>query len=729
MKFHAILRVLAGVAAMLSVVAVLAGCAKSRTFTIYTTPAQAQARIAIDGVQRGPGPITQTVRFSGPNDVHHVRATAPGYEERGEDLWPDTPRDTVVLKLRPLGKRVVFTVSPVPGIVKVNGRPLNRSPVDHVEYALPADEPSAQYTVTAERDGYVTAQRTLKGGDSGGYYELRMAPSEGVSTAAMRPVEPGAGETGAPTTRSQQAQVDAPKPPAPPPPPQVPQPLKRDIVINTDPPNVRATIFVGGDEMGRNPVELLGHEFKRDRNGMPIPQEITASAPGFEGGSVVMKWDDGRGRYVVPLGRRKKNVRIITDPAGAVVTLEGKPMPPDRTGAAAATVMFPPTDPPGEPTTYTVQVAAPSDAWEPQEIRIGWDDGRQDYPVKLIAARTTKVALLRPALLWRDDGGWRAEARRVDAVAVRDVAEGDGRPPASRFAAGLGGAVPDSITVSPDGSRILFAALTSTDDGFLKSSFRMFNNDATPGPTLPSDGRSLDLTPSFTPDGSRIHFASNRGGGSGINVWTMSAVPDPGGGAAAAPRQISSSSNATLWPTVDSNPQPRLFYEAVLKGAAGQEGEGSEIHVVEMAAAPRTNMTLARGSQPRPSPRADSVIFTIADPATGNRDLYMVSDTENTTLGGDPVNLTNSPDVDECDAVWSRNGARLAFAANAGADETGRRNYDLYVMSVTGKDHKPVRVTFNGSWDDCPAWDPAGKSLYFRSNRGGQWGIWKIPAP
>jgi hypothetical protein len=35
-------------------------------------------------------------------------------------------------------------------------------------------------------------------------------------------------------------------------------------------------------------------------------------------------------------------------------------------------------------------------------------------------------------------------------------------------------------------------------------------------------------------------------------------------------------------------------------------------------------------------------------------------------------------------------------------------------------------VTRNESWDDGPAWDATGRTLFFRSNRGGQWGIWKI---
>ena len=46
-----------------------------------------------------------------------------------------------------------------------------------------------------------------------------------------------------------------------------------------------------------------------------------------------------------------------------------------------------------------------------------------------------------------------------------------------------------------------------------------------------------------------------------------------------------------------------------------------------------------------------------------------------------------------------------------------------------GGPERPVQVTTNGSHDDCPAWDPSGQTIYFRSNRGGEWAIWKIDVP
>ena len=41
------------------------------------------------------------------------------------------------------------------------------------------------------------------------------------------------------------------------------------------------------------------------------------------------------------------------------------------------------------------------------------------------------------------------------------------------------------------------------------------------------------------------------------------------------------------------------------------------------------------------------------------------------------------------------------------------------------KPGNPTQVTANASVDDCPMWDPDGQTLYFRSNRGGVWGVWK----
>jgi Tol biopolymer transport system component len=96
--------------------------------------------------------------------------------------------------------------------------------------------------------------------------------------------------------------------------------------------------------------------------------------------------------------------------------------------------------------------------------------------------------------------------------------------------------------------------------------------------------------------------------------------------------------------------------------------------------------------------------------------------------GGAPLNLTNTPDIDEFDPTWSRDGSRIAFVSDRGQDEEKRQNYDVWMLHVD-RPQQPVQITTNGSHDDCPAWDPGGQSVYFRSNRGGEWAIWKIDIP
>ena len=68
---------------------------------------------------------------------------------------------------------------------------------------------------------------------------------------------------------------------------------------------------------------------------------------------------------------------------------------------------------------------------------------------------------------------------------------------------------------------------------------------------------------------------------------------------------------------------------------------------------------------------------------------------------------------------------RIAFVCDAGVDEERRQNFDIWVMDMA-RPERPVQITTNGSHDDHPQWDPTGNAIYFRSNRGGEWAIWKV---
>ena len=126
------------------------------------------------------------------------------------------------------------------------------------------------------------------------------------------------------------------------------------------------------------------------------------------------------------------------------------------------------------------------------------------------------------------------------------------------------------------------------------------------------------------------------------------------------------------------------------------------------------------GTQPRVSPKGDAVLFCAVNEETGKRDVYRMSD-----RGGQPQNLTNTPDADDADPVWSRDGRMIAYASDRGLDAQGRPNYDVWVLDLS-KPQQPMQVTVNGSHDDTPLFDPRGGGLYFRSNRSGAWGVWRV---
>jgi TolB protein len=178
---------------------------------------------------------------------------------------------------------------------------------------------------------------------------------------------------------------------------------------------------------------------------------------------------------------------------------------------------------------------------------------------------------------------------------------------------------------------------------------------------------------------------------------------------------------------IDANPKPRLFYEVL-----SDSQPDPQLYMAPVDGHTRTDLSTIPVIQPRVSPRADSILFTSVNQRTGNREIYRISD-----HGGMPVDVINDPDSECYDPTWSKDGSQMAFVCNRSLAtypvlENGKiveekdHNADVWTVDLSNSG-KPQQITFNGSVDDCPVWDASGDAIYFRSNRGGQWGIWKIP--
>jgi Tol biopolymer transport system component len=191
----------------------------------------------------------------------------------------------------------------------------------------------------------------------------------------------------------------------------------------------------------------------------------------------------------------------------------------------------------------------------------------------------------------------------------------------------------------------------------------------------------------------------------------MSAVGAPG------VTNLTSGESNDLWPNLDSDARPRLFYQSMI-----DTRPDPRIFSTQLGTVSRTDLTPQAGTQPRINPKNDTILFSAVNEKTGKRDLYRMTD-----RGGAAENLTNTPDIDEFDAVWNKDGTRIAFVSDRGVDQDQRNNLDIWVMDLARPD-QPTQITTNASHDDSPAWDPSGAAIYFRSNRGGAWNIWRVSA-
>jgi hypothetical protein len=640
----------------------LVGCVTERQITVSARPGD--AIITIDGADRGHGPIAETFKFRG-DDVHHVSATRLGYASQTVDLTKGYDQPDLLIQLEPQKKTLTVHVAPLPAEISVDGKPATtEGPVTETTLVLPftVDDKNqwTQHTISASRPGFRPAEQVVKWDDSASEYTLNLDT------------------------------------------------MRKDLSITSNPPG--AQVSIAGQAMGATPLTAKAFPFPADpRTGKYLPQRLAVVKPGYDPISETISWDEGKTDYHIDLMAKTKTVHIQTTPPAAVVKIDQQEIRTDENGMGTATLSFPPVDDRGDLKTYEAVISKKTadTEWIPEELTIAWDNGKADYSVTLQEVKTRPVTLIHAKPV-RGDEGWQVVPESIETLAMKDVTEGPTVEPPVRITDLSRGSVIDTLTISPDGQLLLFTVLISGGKHELRSQMEMVRADGTGQSTMIGDGKTLDITPSFAPDGSQILFSSNRGGRH-MSIWQLATSGEGG------VTQLTNGDTTDLWPNVDSDPKPRLYYEALVDSRPDPR-----LYMTQLGTTLRTDLTQTGGTQPRVSPKADAVLFTLINDKTGKREIYKMSD-----HGGGAVNLTNNPDFDYFDPVWSKDGNKVAFVSDRSADADGRHNYDIYTLDLLHPD-KPTRITTNGSWDDNPVFDPGGKYLFFRSNRGGSWAIWRV---
>ena len=282
-----------------------------------------------------------------------------------------------------------------------------------------------------------------------------------------------------------------------------------------------------------------------------------------------------------------------------MIKIDGVATATDASGLTSAKLVFPPVDEKGTLRTYsgTAVKAASDTLWEPLAFTIRWDEGKSEYALPLKEIKTRNIELLRVKPV-HGEQIWQFTPERISTIGMKDVDESGDKSILTKLTDLPKGSMIDTLTVSPDGAAVLFTVLSSSGPTDLTSSMLSVRMDGSAATTMFGDGKSLDLTPSFTPDGTQIVFSSNRGGRR-LSIWEMSSAGDPG------ITQLTNGEESDLWPMVDSDPKPRLFYESLVDTRSDPR-----LYMTQLGANTRTDLARSGGLQPRVSPKGDSIIFT-----------------------------------------------------------------------------------------------------------------------
>lgn len=86
--------------------------------------------------------------------------------------------------------------------------------------------------------------------------------------------------------------------------------------------------------------------------------------------------------------------------------------------------------------------------------------------------------------------------------------------------------------------------------------------------------------------------------------------------------------------------------------------------------------------------------------------------------------ITGQSGIKIINANWSPDGRWIVYASNEQHKTKAPRNMNIWMVNI--QTHTKKQLTWNASYDDQPVFTDDGQFIYFRSNRGGAWNIWKM---
>ena len=391
------------------------GCATNRTVTISTHPSD--AFLQIDGIERGHGPLTETFSFNNDLDKHRITAKKLGFKDFTAELTRDYDLPEFPIEMKQQSRKINLTILPVPANVTIDGKlytPDGPTSILSPELPFTVDARGEWYThtVTAERFGFQPRSISVNWTDPVRDYPIVMDRQ------------------------------------------------RKDLSITTNPPG--ADVYLDEIYLGKTPatgsLRDPGREFFADSDTNTWrPRKLTATKLGYDPAIQQISWDGGKSEYALDLTAKSKSLRIMTDPPGAIVTLDGKKLDQDASGVSLVDKLdFPPIDDKGSLKIYSgvARKKTADSEWEPLPFTVAWDGGKIGLPARVEGNSHTPGSAVGERSGNTVTRGWTVTPRERMTIGMKSTGEGPkGRSPMLLTHVAKDATI-DTLDVSPDGTQL-----------------------------------------------------------------------------------------------------------------------------------------------------------------------------------------------------------------------------------------------------------------------------------
>ena len=262
---------------------------------------------------------------------------------------------------------------------------------------------------------------------------------------------------------------------------------------------------------------------------------------------------------------------------------------------------------------------------------------------------------------------------------------------------------PGFFSISPTSPSIVFQALEEINNSLASNLWKTSTTGGV-GMTRLTAGRYFDVEPSFTRDGNNILFSSNR---SSRSTKLFSVSVDGASGIT----RITQSQSEDRSPFADPK-SDRIFFMSKPSSSYSWQ----IWHINSNGSLPTQ---IKEGLWPKVSNDGNKIVYCTQDSKSKKYKIWVMN-----SDGTGQTQLSTDSDCDDLYPNWAPGDNVIVYCSDIGKDSNGKKNFDIWLMSVNGSNK--TQLTTNGSTDLMPVFSPDSNYIYFLSNRGFYWDIWRM---